>query len=119
MLLLSLLDPVQQALHDKDDIVEALRARLAISASKVAAAEEAAATGGGLGTAAGSSALQLSEENAALTAASRSLEAKVRELESQAVRHREEVLALRRLTLEMQVCTPTSGGSMSPHLQDH
>ena len=92
-----------QALRDKDDVIQALRSRLAIAAAKVSALEEGVRPVDSQG---GSAAQQLSEENAALTAANRALEARVRELESQAVRQREEAAALRRLALEMQARKP-------------
>ena len=93
-----------QALADKDDVIQALRSRLAIAAAKVSALEEVARPSDGSG---GTAAQQLSEENAALVAANRALEApRVRELESQAVRQREEMAALRRLALEMQARKP-------------
>ena len=92
-----------QALADKDDVIQALRSRLAIAAAKVSALEEGTRPSDGSG---GTAAQQLSEENAALVAANRALEARVRELESQAVRQREEMAALRRLALEMQARKP-------------
>ena len=61
-------------MHDKDDIVEALRARLAIAAVKAAASAE----DGGGEQHQGSMAIQLTEENTALMTANRALEAKIR-----------------------------------------
>ena len=76
-----------QALRDKDDVVAALRARLAIAAAAAKAslsARDGGDSGGGkLTPPLGTSAQQLSEENVVLTSANRALSARAKELEAQ------------------------------------
>ena len=77
-----------QALRDKDDVVAALRARLAIAAAAAKASSSSARDGGGsdggkLSLSLGTSAQQLSEENVALSSVNRALGARAKELEAQ------------------------------------
>ena len=76
-----------QALRDKDDVVAALRARLAIAAAVAEASSSARdggdSEGGKLTPPLGTSAQQLSEENVVLASANRALSARAKELEAQ------------------------------------
>lgn len=95
----------QRALRDRDDVIDALRARLAVAqaarqdaeAAASLAAGRASASGAAAGTGAGA------RDVGELVAANGRLTARVKELEAQLGRQREELGAMRRLALEVQV----------------
>jgi hypothetical protein len=104
----ALLTSQLRCLRDKDEVIEVLRARLAVASARSIGSATMTSGGqdAGMQTQSGASLRALSEENATLMTVNHALEVKVKSLEGQVHRQREELGALRKLTLEMQSRQP-------------
>ncbi|KAG1664653.1 hypothetical protein FOA52_011790, partial [Chlamydomonas sp. UWO 241] len=105
----------QQGLKDKDDILDAMRSRLAVAQASLEAERSDAeartqmARGGGGGGGApplGSAAQEVAHQNSELVAANQKLSSQVKEMGAQLEGRRTELASLRRVVLEVQARVP-------------
>ncbi|GAX83158.1 hypothetical protein CEUSTIGMA_g10584.t1 [Chlamydomonas eustigma] len=104
------------SLRDKDEVIQALRAKLAVASARSSDSKMITRTEED-GLKSGTSVRALSEENASLMTANRKLEVKVKSLEGELNRQREELGALRKLTLEMQARRPELARAVEAAIQ--